>query len=677
MKSAIKTFLSVILIYCLAVNPILADTAAILPPAVTTFFDNNGNPLTSGTVTFYIPATLTKKTTWQDATETTPNTNPVVLDAAGRAIIYGSGTYRQIVKDSSGNLIWDAVTAAFGQATPGLVGDGQLVGSIKPWAGLVAPNQYAFAYGQELSRSTYSDLYTAITQSINVICSNGSNTLTGISDTSQIRIGSPLELSCVPAGTTVLSKTSASVLLSNPSNISINTIGTFFPFGNGNGTTTFNVPDLRGVAIVGRSNMGGTASTNLTSVGCPGISPDSLGANCGNQTKTLLQANLPNIVPTATIVTTLAAITGSPTGIGLRTGAYASASNSATVANADFTSVITVSSINGNVTQTAFPTVQPSFTLNYVIKILTDTSASSATGVASLGGMTGVIACGVGILCTGNIINISGSSANGPVNSVQYNNASGLFEGSANFEFISPDNLTLGAAGITGKFDIFGSSTGKVRQVAQATAGTPTIAWGNTSGTPAVAASSPLGISAITGNITISGSNLTLTNDTNITLTAGGNSTTALISAASITAGWTGSLSGARGGTGIVNTGKTLTFNTLTLSATDGSTVSLGTGGTVVYNIANGTKALATSAISSATCSAAQTATATGTLTTDTIIPNFNGDPTAVTGYIPSTSGMLAIIYYPTADTVNFKVCNNTSGSITPGAITLNWKVVR
>jgi hypothetical protein len=38
---------------------------------------------------------------------------------------------------------------------------------------------------------------------------------------------------------------------------------------------------------------------------------------------------------------------------------------------------------------------------------------------------------------------------------------------------------------------------------------------------------------------------------------------------------------------------------------------------------------------------------------------------------------MLTIISYPTANNVNFKVCNNTSASVTPGAITLNWRVVR
>jgi hypothetical protein len=56
---------------------------------------------------------------------------------------------------------------------------------------------------------------------------------------------------------------------------------------------------------------------------------------------------------------------------------------------------------------------------------------------------------------------------------------------------------------------------------------------------------------------------------------------------------------------------------------------------------------------------------------------DFNADPTGVTGYAPVTTGMLTIIKYPTSGTVNFKVCNLTSSSITPGAITLNWRVTR
>lgn len=85
--------------------------AAILPKAKTQFFDSNGDPLSSGTVEFYVPGTLTPKDTWQDLDATILNTNPVDLDAAGRAIIVGVGRYRQIVKDSLGNQIWDQITA--------------------------------------------------------------------------------------------------------------------------------------------------------------------------------------------------------------------------------------------------------------------------------------------------------------------------------------------------------------------------------------------------------------------------------------------------------------------------------------------------------------------------------------------------------------------------------------
>ncbi len=93
--------------------------------------------------------------------------------------------------------------------------------------------------------------------------------------------------------------------------------------------------------------------------------------------------------------------------------------------------------------------------------------------------------------------------------------------------------------------------------------------------------------------------------------------------------------------------------------------------------IANGTSALGTSAISSGACATVVTTSATGTATTDNIQADFNTDPTSTTGYQASSNGMLTIIKYPTSGNVNFKVCNNTGASITPGAVTLNWRVVR
>lgn len=103
----------------------------------------------------------------------------------------------------------------------------------------------------------------------------------------------------------------------------------------------------------------------------------------------------------------------------------------------------------------------------------------------------------------------------------------------------------------------------------------------------------------------------------------------------------------------------------------------LSTAGGLSSTIAAGTSALGTSAIASATCATVVTTAATNTATTDVVTAGFNGDPTGVTGYVPLTTGMLTIISYPTTNNVNFKVCNLSSSSITPGAITLNWRVVR
>lgn len=88
-----------------------AFAATLLPNGKQTFIDSNGRPLAGGAVYFYVPGTTTAKQTWQDSGQTVLNTNPVTLDSAGRAIIYGSGAYRQIVKDRLGNTIWDQVTA--------------------------------------------------------------------------------------------------------------------------------------------------------------------------------------------------------------------------------------------------------------------------------------------------------------------------------------------------------------------------------------------------------------------------------------------------------------------------------------------------------------------------------------------------------------------------------------
>lgn len=103
----------------------------------------------------------------------------------------------------------------------------------------------------------------------------------------------------------------------------------------------------------------------------------------------------------------------------------------------------------------------------------------------------------------------------------------------------------------------------------------------------------------------------------------------------------------------------------------------LSAAGGLTTTVASGTSAMGTGAISSGTCASVVTTAATNTATTDIIQAGFNGDPTGVTGYSPTVNGMLTIISYPSVNNVNFKVCNLTSASITPGPITLNWRVGR
>lgn len=93
--------------------------------------------------------------------------------------------------------------------------------------------------------------------------------------------------------------------------------------------------------------------------------------------------------------------------------------------------------------------------------------------------------------------------------------------------------------------------------------------------------------------------------------------------------------------------------------------------------VGSGSSALATGAIASTACAAAVTTAVTGVVTTDVVDWSANADLSGVTGYAPAVGGALIVYVYPTAGNVNIKVCNPTTLSITPGAVTLNWQVTR
>lgn len=85
-------------------------SAALLPNGMQQFLDQNGDPLANGQVFFYLPGTSTAKQVWQDAGQTVLLPQPVILDGAGRATIYGSGAYLQRVEDVNGLFQWEQLT---------------------------------------------------------------------------------------------------------------------------------------------------------------------------------------------------------------------------------------------------------------------------------------------------------------------------------------------------------------------------------------------------------------------------------------------------------------------------------------------------------------------------------------------------------------------------------------
>lgn len=99
------------------------------------------------------------------------------------------------------------------------------IGVFVPYAGTSAPSRWLFCYGQAISRTTYAALFAAI-------------------------------------GTS---------------------------FGSGDGSTTFNVPDLRGRVVAGKDNMGGSSADRLTSP----LDGDVLAAAGGSQSHTLSTSEIP------------------------------------------------------------------------------------------------------------------------------------------------------------------------------------------------------------------------------------------------------------------------------------------------------------------------------------------------------------------------------------------------
>ena len=102
--------------------------ASLLSAVRTRFFDKSNKPLAGGKVYTYEANSTNPKVTWSDEALTVQNTNPVLLDNEGTALIFFSGKYRFRIEDRYGVLVEDnpSVTSMVGidGVTSDIVKDG-------------------------------------------------------------------------------------------------------------------------------------------------------------------------------------------------------------------------------------------------------------------------------------------------------------------------------------------------------------------------------------------------------------------------------------------------------------------------------------------------------------------------------------------------------------------------
>lgn len=267
------------------------QSATLLPNGQQQFVDGNGKPYAGGTVTFYsnFPTCTVLKNTWSNSGQTVLNTNPIVLDSAGRATIFGSGSYCQVLKDMNGNTIWQKETGD--AASTSTLGWGSVSGGTAN-AQTVTVSGFASTDGQTFYFVAGSTNSGALTLSVNggspisVVkpTAGGTAILTGTevvagnvigvtyySTTGQFQLVTNNIAISTPPGqiaTYAMGSCPAGWLAADGSPISRSTYAVLFSnigtaWGNGDGSTTFNVPDLRGMFVRGT----GTNGTYATAIG--------------------------------------------------------------------------------------------------------------------------------------------------------------------------------------------------------------------------------------------------------------------------------------------------------------------------------------------------------------------------------------------------------------------------
>lgn len=322
-------------------------------------------------------------------------------------IVFTDTTKGCVPASGGGTLTFLRADGTFAVVAAG--GGSAIVGMVLPWTGASVPDTYLLAYGQAVSRTTYVDLMSVVTYRPTISCTSGSPAVTVSADIAdRVPLGAVIEATaCFTAGTVLASKSSTTLTFNHNAGATTSANAVIFPFGAGDGSTTFNLPNLMGRALVGRDNMSGSAAGVLTTT-YYGTNPDAIGARGGAETVTLFTTNLPPYTPSGSFGGSVNIINGAITVAGTAGTFFPTSASGNSLSNSSpggvwgTTGDITASqapssgSLSGTTwtgdaqggISTPFARVQPSFTVDWIIKALPDSAVgdSITVGVTNVAG---------------------------------------------------------------------------------------------------------------------------------------------------------------------------------------------------------------------------------------------------------------------------------------------------
>ena len=360
----------------------------LLPVTLERLIDSNGNVLGAGTVDVFDSGTTAAKNVFTNATLVTAAANPMVADSGGYipARYIGTGSYKLVVKDSAGvtvktedNLPGALDTSSFANdtATPTT----PVITKSSAYS-VVAGDQGKIILGDSTGGDFTITLLSAVTAgddfritikhigtSNNVTIDSAAGLIDGAStfvldskyesvtltsDGANWHMTDDARVAALPFPIGMMTPYGGSTaptqwLLCYGQAISRTTYSALFAiisttYGVGDGSTTFNVPDIRGRVPAGLDNMGGSSANRLTDPAHGfGLDGDTLGDTGGEQDHTQTTAEL---------------VAHTHTGRTQGSGSDVSASTGDLKNNAN------TGSTGGG---TAFNVVQPTIILTYII----------------------------------------------------------------------------------------------------------------------------------------------------------------------------------------------------------------------------------------------------------------------------------------------------------------------